>query len=361
MAGVPHETLSMEVRDGEVDGLVEWPSVTIVFLVYNRRDELRESLRRMLECDYPGGRVDVIVVDNASADGSAAMVRDEFPQVRLIAREENIGAPAWNDGFAVASGDYVLVLDDDCYLPPDGLRRAITAAAEHGADLVSFRVVSTLDPELVFSDRGRTGLFSFWGCACLVRRAVLEELGGYDPKIFMRGSELEFMLRFFDHGYRHLHFPEIVAQHMKRGPEPGHWLEEGWYRDNARHCAYIAAKLLRGRDAVEALIALLARAIRDGLRTDRAALKAVPDTLRGFAQGLRHRGPVRNAQVSRVYRRNFETFASPWWLSRPLGELLRALPRETREGRHPQGVGRRERYYEERVRYYPERAATLQF
>src|SRR5256885_3964020 len=60
--------------------------------------------------------------------------RGEFPQVRLITREDNIGAPAWNDGFAIARGDYVLILDDDCYLPPDGLRRAVAAAVEHEAD-----------------------------------------------------------------------------------------------------------------------------------------------------------------------------------------------------------------------------------
>src|SRR3954467_7669703 len=120
------------------------PSVTIAIVVYNRRDALREVLRRMLtESDYDPDRVDVVVVDNASADGSAAMVREEFPAVRVIERPENIGAPAWNDGFAVARGDYVLILDDDCYLPPDGLRRAVAAAEEHAADLVSFRVVST--------------------------------------------------------------------------------------------------------------------------------------------------------------------------------------------------------------------------
>ena len=60
------------------------------------------------------------------------MVREEFPQVRLITRESNIGAPAWNDGFAIARGDHVLILDDDCYLPPDGLRQAFAAA---GVDL----------------------------------------------------------------------------------------------------------------------------------------------------------------------------------------------------------------------------------
>src|SRR4051794_9922894 len=105
------------------------PTVTVVFLVYNRREELHESLQQMTKkSDYPAELVDVIVVDNASDDGSSAMVEAEFPEVRLIRREVNAGISGWNDGFRVASGEYVLALDDDCYLPGDGLRRAVEQA-----------------------------------------------------------------------------------------------------------------------------------------------------------------------------------------------------------------------------------------
>src|SRR3954464_14683262 len=151
------------------------PTVTIVFLVYNRREELRISLERMLgDSNYPGDRVDVIVVDNASDDGAAEMVRAEFPDVRLIRREVNVGVSGFNDGFAAARGDYVLALDDDCYLPPEGLRQAVAAAEENDADLVSFAVARPGDPDYRFNDGYRTGLLSFWGCAVLMRRSVLE-------------------------------------------------------------------------------------------------------------------------------------------------------------------------------------------
>ena len=351
---------SHEIR-GQEDG--GWPTVTIVFLVYDRRDELRTSLQKMLfESDYDADKVDVIVVDNASTDGSAAMVEEEFPQVRVIRREANCGVSGWNDGFAVATGDYVLALDDDCYLPPDGLRRTITAAREQDADLVSFKVISTADPDFVFSEKYRTGLFMFWGCAVLVRQEPLRQLVGYDPEIFVWANELEFMIRFFDRGYRHLHLPEVVAQHMKApSADRGTWIDERGYRINARHWGYIAAKLLRGRDAAEALVALLARDVRDGLRVDRVAFKAMPDTVKGFVHGLRCREPVRKPELSRFYRRNFETFASPWWTSRPIGRLIRELPGETIRRHRPKNVGRRHEFYTERTRYYPEEPATLQF
>jgi GT2 family glycosyltransferase len=342
------------------------PTVTIVFLVHDRREELRESLRRMLhESDYPRDRVDVVVVDNASRDGAAEMLRAEFPDVELIRREVNTGVSAWNDGFAVARGDYVLVLDDDCYLPRDGLRRAVAAAQEHGADLVSFAVSSAGDADWRFDREYRTGLLSFWGCAALMRREVLERLGGYDPEIFVWANELELMIRFFDAGFRHLHAPEIVSVHMKPGVADWRgYLRSNAYRVNSEHFAYIAAKLLRRRDAAEALLAIFAGIVRDAVRSEPPAARALWPAARGLRNGLRHRAPVASAEVSRTYRRNFHSFASPWWLSRTPGELLRGLPagllaaalRRPRP-RHPQ---RRERYWQQRDRYYPTATATLE-
>jgi GT2 family glycosyltransferase len=347
-------------------GAMPLPSVTIVFLVHNRRDQLRTSLIAMTEgSDYPASLVDVIVVDNASDDGSAEMVEREFPGVRVVRRRSNCGVSGWNDGFRLARGDWVLALDDDCHLLPDGLGRAVGAGQEHSADLVSFKVISTEDPGVIFTDNYRTGLFAFWGCAVLMRRAVVEELGGYDPEIFVWANELEFMLRFFDHGFRHLYLPEVVAQHMKGGGDPDNWIEERSYRINARHFAYIAGKHLRTQDAAAAFSSLLARNVRDGLRTERAALKAVVDTTEGFLQGLRRRSPVQNARVSAAYRRDFETFAGPWRLSRPVPELLRGLPTLFRrgagtvDGEPP--PGRREKYFADRAALYPDETATLSF
>lgn len=340
--------------------MTDAPTVTIVFLVYNRRDELRTSLHQMLEAsDYDPGLVDVVVVDNASEDGAAEMVASEFPQVRLIRREVNCGIAGWNDGFAVAGGDLVLVLDDDCYLPPDGLRKAVAAMREHDADLVSFSVAAAERPEYFFNLAYKTGLLSFWGCSVLIKREVFETIGGYDPEIFVWAHELEFMLRFFDHGYRHLHLPEVVAVHMKDASPSRSWLDyygSRAYQFNSRHFAYIAAKQLRLRDALETLAALITGNIRDGVKYDRKALTAVRQTLAGFAHGLRRRSPVAKADLSRTYRLNFHSFASPWWISRRPRELIGL------EVPHlPPLEERAANYYAERSRYYPETTATLDF
>ena len=357
-----------EPGSGEPDAAVALPTVTIVFLVYNRRDELRTSLRAMLDAsDYPRDRVDVIVVDNASEDGSAEMVREEFPDVHLIRREVNCGVSAWNDGFAVARGEWVLVLDDDCYLPADGLRSAVRAAQEHDADLVSMAVTSSYDTDFRFDRAYVTGLLSFWGCAALIHRRVLDALGGYDPRIFVWANELEFTMRFYDAGFRHRHDPGIVAVHIRdvRGNDWRDYYPSRAYRVNAEHFAYIAAKLLHRRDAAVALSGILAQPVRDAIRVRRESLRAVWPALRGFARGLRHREPLRREVVSRTYRENFHSFSSPWAISRPLRELVWRVPVEAAAkllGRAPQSKppGRKEAYFAERARYYPSGAATLE-
>jgi GT2 family glycosyltransferase len=334
---------------------VELPSVTVALVVHNRRDELRTTLHRMLvESDY-GGELEAIVVDNASTDGSAEMVRDEFPGVRVIVRDENVGASAWNDTFAVARGEWILVLDDDCYLPADGLRRGLAAAADHDADLVSFKVVSTHDPGYDFTEAFRTGLLSFWGCAFLVRRDTILSLGGYDPEIFIWANELELMLRFFDRGHRHLHLPDVAAQHMRPPPGPGdESLAWRMYRTNAHNYAYIAGKLLHHRDAARVLVSMLARRSGTALVRRRGPAAGVADTLRGYAHGLRHRAPVRSAYLSRFYRRNFEPYANPWPLRPRLRDLGRLRMRSS-------AILRREAFFERRRWLYPSSPASLRF
>jgi GT2 family glycosyltransferase len=341
------------------------PTVSIVFLVFNRREKLRASLQKMLaESDYPADRLDVIVVDNGSTDGSGDMVRTEFPSVRLIVRDENVGVSGWNDGFAAVRGDYALVLDDDCYLPRDGLREAVRAAQADRADLVSFSVTDE-EASHRFNDDYNTGLLSFWGCAVLMRREVLEELGGYDPEIFVWANELEFMVRFFDRGFRHLHLPGVVAIHMKTPTPIEQWMAYG-YRINSKHYAYIAGKLLRPRDAVSVFAAVVATTVRDAYRDERSALHALPHILRGFVRGLRRRAPVRK-EVSRMYRRNMHSFASPLAFARKPREVVTAIPhrilRAVRPGASngdPGRPGRREEYFAERARFYPDEAASLQ-
>jgi GT2 family glycosyltransferase len=334
----------------------ELPSVTAVFLAYNRKEQLGESLRRMRhESGYPADRLDLIVVDNASSDGTVEMLRAEHPDVTVIESGANLGAPAWNAGFAIARGDYVLILDDDAYMPPGALERAARAAHEEDAGLVSFTIVSSYDENYRFNDSYKTGLLSYWGCAALVSRAALGELGGYDPNIFIWGNELDLTMRLLDRGYTHLHLPDVVAVHMKEPPENPQWEPRG-VRNNSRHWGYVAGKLMRPGDAVLTVSALAMWAVVEGLARDRTMFKGLRPVVAGFVAGVRHRAPVRPV-VSSTYRRNFHTFAWPWRYWRTPADRWRAW--RGIESADEQRARPRTAWYDERRRFYPVSRASL--
>jgi GT2 family glycosyltransferase len=330
------------------------PSVSIVFLAYNRRDALRDSLRRMLQdSGYPRERLEVVVVDNASTDGTATMLASEHPEVVLVRSERNVGAPGWNAGLAIASGEYALILDDDAYLPRGALAQAVAAAHAETADLVSFTVVSSFEDGHRLNDDWRTGLLSYWGCAALVSRRALEALKGYDPNLFIWGNEAEFTMRLLDAGLTHLFLPEVQAVHMK---EPISSFDRRRYLLNARHHAYVAGKLMRAPDALTALANIIAGAVIDSFVEEPVAARAAPLAIAGFADGLRHRRPVR-ASVSRAYLENFRPFCGSWRFLRTPGERWRSRGDPARA--ETQRLRRQQRYFDERPRFHPQRRASL--
>ena len=89
-------------------------ALSIVIVNWNTRDLLRDCLESILDDLAHKIEFEIIVVDNASADGSAAMVRDDFPDVRLIENDENAGfVRANNQAVKLASGQYILLLNSD--------------------------------------------------------------------------------------------------------------------------------------------------------------------------------------------------------------------------------------------------------
>lgn len=163
--------------------------VCAVIVTYNRKDKLLECLSRLqASSERPQG---VLVVDNASSDGTAEMVRRLFPEVGLLLLESNLGgAGGFDAGMrqAYASGyEYVWLFDDDAYVEPDCLRQLLTEA--HRADvIVPVQIdqagrkygVYRWDNGFVEVDKTGDGLveieiFAFVGP--LIRRRVIEKIG----------------------------------------------------------------------------------------------------------------------------------------------------------------------------------------
>src|SRR5438309_11123250 len=96
------------------------PDVSIIVVNYNTLGLLRDCLASLMRTE--GKACEVIVVDNASADGSAAMVEKEFSAVRLVRNQQNVGfAKANNQGMKLAKGKYLLLLNSDTIARPGAL------------------------------------------------------------------------------------------------------------------------------------------------------------------------------------------------------------------------------------------------
>jgi len=215
------------------------PEISVVVVNWNRRELLRvclESLARQRGADF-----EVIVVDNGSSDGSAEMARAEFG-ARVIANQENRGfCAANNQGFAVASGRFIALLNNDAEAEPfflGELRRAFDAASDIG--MAAAKVLVYEDPRridkaghLIYPDgqnRGRgTGEIDegqydaveecLWpdGCAAMYRKSMLDAIGGFDEDLFMFGDDAELGLRARIAGWRCLYMPGAVVRHHRGG------------------------------------------------------------------------------------------------------------------------------------------------
>lgn len=290
--------------------MADWPQVTVNILSFNRCSELRINLTKLSTAlDYPAEKLEIIVVDNGSTDGSREMVRREFPQVQLVENPNNVGISGWNDGFKCGAGPFFLVLDDDCYIEGMALRHAVAAAVETGADLVSFTVANPNEPGFYFNLHVNPGLLSFWGCAALIRRSAIQQLGGFDPGIFVYMHELEFSIRFLDAGFTHLFLPAVVAQHMK-APGTSTSSTERMMRRCAFNHGHILAKLFPGGVLARQVIwALLGYARRD-IRRPGLAFKQAASFLSGLRSGWRCRSSVRRSTAD-FYSDYYASFAPP--------------------------------------------------
>ena len=231
--------------------------LSIVILNYNTREHLRACLNSLLAegstslCAGPL-EAEVIVVDNASVDGSAETVIAEFPWVRLIRSPRNGGfAHGNNQALRVARGAAILLLNPDTLVPRGGIGYLVAQLREHPeAGIVGPKLLrpngsmhlacrrSFPTPAIAFYRfSGLARLFprsprlgrynmtfvdpdlpievdSVCGACLLVRREVLQRVGLLDERFFMYGEDLDWCLRTRQAGWTVRYEPGVVVQHQ---------------------------------------------------------------------------------------------------------------------------------------------------
>lgn len=234
----------------------------LVIVTWNTRDLLRDCLQSVA-ASRGNFSHQVIVVDNASTDGSADMVRQEFPSVTVIANATNDGFGAANNtgfralGFEQGGGDesprYALALNPDTVLPPDALAEMIAymdADPKIGAagpklvmldgklDLACRRSFPTpkislyrmLGLSKLFPTSRRFGRYnltyldpdietevdSVVGAFMLVRRECIQRVGLFDEIFWMYGEDLDWAYRIKQAGWKVMYNPRVKVTHVKR-------------------------------------------------------------------------------------------------------------------------------------------------
>ncbi|HEY0561004.1 MAG: hypothetical protein JWM48_2962 [Mycobacterium sp.] len=270
------------------------PAVTVVIATRDRRDSLLRSLARLAALPE---RPPLVVVDNASADGTPAAVRRRFPQVDLVELPANRGATARNVGVARSATRHVAFADDDSWWTPGSLTRAVAALDRHPrlavvvarVELEPDGTVDAVSRKLALGRLGREpGLpgprvLSFPACAAVVRRAAFAQVGGFSPLLFFGGEEQLLATDLAAAGWQLVYDDGVVVRHAPANPQltPARWaLQE---RND------VLVRWLR-RPWPAALGATL-RLARQAL-TDPAAAGAVAGLLWRLPAALRDRRPV---------------------------------------------------------------------
>ena len=185
--------------------------ITFLISTYNRREVLLQTLRRLGDCGLPTEAFEIIVVDNASRDGTADAVGQEFLGVRLIALQHNKGPCAKNVGLTHARGEFVVFLDDDSFPEANSLQRMV--AHFRRDETLGAAVFTVTLPDGTRECSAYPSVFI--GCGTGFRRASLEQVGGLPEDFFMQAEEYDLSLRLMDAGWDVRTFDDLHVTHLK--------------------------------------------------------------------------------------------------------------------------------------------------
>ncbi|VBB42052.1 hypothetical protein TRIP_B200192 [uncultured Desulfatiglans sp.] len=303
--------------------------IDVVIVTYNRKPLLFRNLDRLKSSSLIRK---VIVVDNASADGTLREGRVRYPDVHWIASPANEGCIAWNRGMEAVRTPWALILDDDCFVQDAPLEQACAFAARTPSiGLAAFNVISekTGSSEwgaTIDGIRTATDWPNAIGACMLTNTQAFRSVGGYKD-FFLCFNDLELVLNLWRNGYRVVFHPDWTACHLGPRPAPSerrfpyeirNLLWTAWGHLDTPFCFALTLKFvsaaifdLSGRHLSEQILRPAWTGIRKGRRMrDRSKPKVPPHIRRllfknlflsGRTRSLRNRlmppfqlGPVKN-------------------------------------------------------------------
>lgn len=219
------------------------PKVLIIIVNWNGAKYLPDCLNSVYNQVYPN--YEVVLVDNASTDGSVKYVRENFPQVKVILLDNNLGfVGGTNAGISYAlstEADYVVLLNNDTKVNSTWLQELVRTANSDSSIGICFSKILMLDePEIINSAGGECDIWGFprdrgfleydkgqydrveevfegCGASMLIRREVIENVGTLDLRFFMYDEDTDLAWRARLYGYKVVYVPSSVVYHKFGG------------------------------------------------------------------------------------------------------------------------------------------------
>jgi GT2 family glycosyltransferase len=246
--------------------------LSIIIVNYNVKEFL-QNLLHSLNKAVSNLRHEVVVIDNASDDGSVEFIHEKFPQIKLISNQTNLGfSKANNIALKISSGKFILLINPDTLVREDTITKMIEFLNNHpDAGLVGCKILnpdgslqlacrrsfpgpwtsfckvtglSTLFPKsklfakynLTYLDENSTHeVDAISGSFMMMKREVYEKVGGFDEQFFMYGEDLDLCYRIQKNGYKVYYYPGTQIIHYKGESTKRSSLDETKYFYNAMH------------------------------------------------------------------------------------------------------------------------------
>ncbi len=268
--------------------------LSIVVITHNRCAELARTLQRLAALPE---RPPVVVVDNGSSDGTAAMVRTDHPEVTLLTPGTNLGAVGRNVAVGIVDTPYVAFCDDDTWYEPGALRRAADLLDDHP----SLAVVTghiLVEPggrdDAICEEMSRSPLpkppglpgyplLSFLAGVSIVRRSAFQQAGGFSARLWLGGEEELLASDLARNGWHMAYVPDVVAHHHPSTARDAHLRR----RHGIRNTLWFTWLRRPPLSALRRTVALIRALPRDGV-----SARGVLDAVRGLPWVLRERHVV---------------------------------------------------------------------
>jgi GT2 family glycosyltransferase len=231
------------------------PEVSVIVVTYNAKPWIERCLESVRGCE-------LIVVDNGSSDGTPALVRERFPEARLIEQENRGLGAGWNAGMRAAKGKWFFLLNADAWVVADGVAKLVEALERAPEAALAGPRLRNQDGTLQRSVRGFPTLWrlateylflrklgprthtlnAFYGAgfrhdreleaeflmgaALLVRPQAAAEIGGLDERFFLFSEEVDWCWRFRQAGWKILFTPAAEVVHVGGASHGGRLFRE---------------------------------------------------------------------------------------------------------------------------------------